>query len=574
MLKSIWKYSSRGERMVFYLLLVLMFIAANLELLGIGLLLPVVALLTNPELIHQNYFLELVYRILKPSSPKAFLLLLCLLIAAVYLLKNGFLIFMTWFQTRAIYSKINQMTDALFRTYVFAPYSMFLTRNTAELLSRLNIVRNEYNGVLISLLMILTELLNVIMIFGMFFFFAPLMTSFLLAVSLTISLIIYFPLRKANVQLGEEYFYQLNILNQNDLQTFNGIREIRILGLEDLFARRNRSALADLNRLRCRMNLYAQLPRFLLEMAMVCGAMLLLALYLLANTANTSIILKLSLLGAGMVRLMPALSRIQYHFSNMRHHQFSLDLICRDIDTVPKEKLSADASPVSFERDLLLDRISFGYEGAAGKIFENFSLRVPVNSSVAFVGKTGCGKTTLADLIAGLLRPDSGRILADGRDIGENLRSWRSLIGYVPQFIYILDDTIAANVTMGIEPEKRDESRIMAALRMAQLDDFVLSLPEGLNTRVGERGARLSGGQRQRLGIARALYHQPRILILDEATSALDTETEKAFIDAIEVLHGKLTLFIIAHRLTTTRGCSMIVDVAQCRKGMEILKNK
>ena len=180
---------------------------------------------------------------------------------------------------------------------------------------------------------------------------------------------------------------------------------------------------------------------------------------------------------------------------------------------------------------------------------------------MAFVGRTGCGKTTLADLVAGLLKPDSGRILADGRDIRENLRSWRSLIGYVPQFIYIMDDTILANIAMGAGEDKPDEARAAECLRMAQLYDFVESLPDGMNTVVGERGARLSGGQRQRLGIARALYLKPRVLILDEATSALDNETEKAFIDAIEVLHGRLTLFIIAHRLSTTRGCSQIVDV-------------
>ena len=566
LLKSVWKYSTRRERNFFYLLLVLLFVSANMELLGIGLLLPVVALLTNPELIHQNYFLELVYRILHPSSNRTFLLMLCLLIAAVYLLKNLFLAFMVWFQTRLIYAKTGQMSDALFRTYIFAPYSMFLTRNNSELLSRIGIIRNSYSNILICLLMLLTELLNVIAIFGMFFFFVPMITLILLGISLAVSLLIYFPLRKINTRLGQNFFTLISSLNRNDLQAFTGIKEIRILGMEELFARRNQIFQTQLNYCSSLMNLCSQLPRFLLEVSMVSGAMLLLVIYLLSNTASTSIILKLSLIGAGIVRLMPALSRIQYNFSTMRHHQFSMDQIYKDLESISPESCSGTLPPIAFEHELVLDRIGFRYDHAPDRIFENFTLKVPVNTSVALVGKTGCGKTTLADLIAGLLFPDSGRILADGRDIRENLRSWRSLIGYVPQFIYILDDTILVNVTLGAPRSEINLQRVMEVLRMAQLEDFVLSLPEGINTVVGEQGARLSGGQRQRIGIARALYHNPRILILDEATSALDNDTEKAFIDAIKTLHGKLTLFIIAHRLTTTRGCSMIIDVAEHSK--------
>ena len=567
LLRSIWKYSTRRERLLGILMMLFMFVAANMELLGIGLLLPVVALLTNPDLIQQNFFLRLVYRILNPSSTRSFLLMLCLLIAVVCLLKNLFLAFMLWFQNRIIYAKTNQMADTLFRTYVFAPYSMYLRRNTSELFARLGVIRGRYSDVLLCLAMLMTELMNVIMIFGMFFFFVPLVTLLLLAISLLVSALIYFPLRKLNSRLGEGYFREGNILNQNDLQTFNGIKEIKILGSEELFSCRNSSTMDRMNKLRIRMTMLSQLPRFLLEAAMVSGAAVLLALYLLFDTPSSSIVLKLSLIGAGIVRLMPALSRIQYNFSNMRQYQFSLDSVYHDLNSIQPESAEAKEPPFSLEHELRLDKICFSYENSAAEIFRDFSLSIPVNSSVAFIGRTGCGKTTLVDLIAGLLRPDKGAILADGRDIRDNLRSWRSLIGYVPQFIYIMDDTILANVTLGADSSHIDMERVRTALRMAQLEDFIGTLPDGLNTVVGDRGARLSGGQRQRIGIARALYHQPRILILDEATSALDNETEKSFVDAIEVLHGKLTLIIIAHRLSTTRGCSMIVDVAERRIG-------
>ena len=230
LLKSMWKFSTRKDKLLFYQLLFLMFVAANMELLGIGMLLPVVAVLTNPELLHQNRFLSFIYQLINPASPKSFLLIVCCLIVVIFLAKNLFLVFMTWFQTKVIYRKSGQMADDLFRTYVFAPYSCYLTWNTSDLFARLAVVRNVYNSVLISLLFLLTEFLNVIMIFAMFFFFVPGMTLILLFISAVVSFLIYYPLRNINARLGREYFTRLTSLNRNDLQTLSGIKEIRIRG--------------------------------------------------------------------------------------------------------------------------------------------------------------------------------------------------------------------------------------------------------------------------------------------------------------------------------------------------------
>lgn len=561
-IEKLWKNSTKREKAVFYLLVLMMIVSANLELLGIGLILPVVALLTNPELIQQNFFLRLLSEIIRPSSTKSFLLILCGMIAAVYLLKNAFLMILTSIQTRSIYAKVSSLAVSLFRTYVFAPYSFYLKRNTSELLSHFGMINNMVNGILISLLMLFTELINVFLIFVMLFFFTPLTTLLMLVAAVAFSCLIYFPLRKYNLRLGTRHYEYSNTLIRNYTQTFHGIKEIKIRGAEQAFMERNKHFTQEDTRVVSLMYQFAQLPRFLIESGMVLGAMLILVVYILTDMASTSIVLKVSLIGASMVRLMPAMSRIQYNLTTLRQLTFSMDQIFDDLKNTPREELKADGPPMSLDESISVEDVSFSYDGGKS-VFSHYSLQIPVNTSTAFVGKTGCGKTTLVDIIAGLLEPSEGRILSDGRDIRENLYSWRRMIGYVPQFIYILDDSILANITFGLPPGEIHRERVVECLKMAQLYDFVMELPQGLDTIVGEAGLRMSGGQRQRLGIARALYRNPKILILDEATSSLDNETEKAFIEAIAPLHGKLTILVIAHRLTTTAGCDRVIDLGK-----------
>lgn len=560
MLALLWKNSSRKEHGFIYLLLLLMIVAGNLELLGIGLILPIIALLTNPDLIHQNYFLNLVYDFLQPSSNKSFLLMLCILVSLVYLLKNGFLVFLTFFQMRVIYSKVEDFSNQLFRAYIHAPYSFYLNRNSSELLTNFGCINNGVSGILLSLLMFFSETINILLIFGMLFFFTPLITLFMLLSALFISWLMYFPLRGKNLKLGADYYKSSTSLLKNLTQAFQGVKELKILCTENYFAETHKANLWKNIRYLGMINLMGQLPRFMIETLLVIGIMLILAAFILSDVANTSIILKLSLIGAATVRLMPSLSRIQYHLATIRQLNFSLDKILNDIRNTPKEALpETNAAPIALTRAITVENLSFSYEPSREPVLKNVSLEIPVNTSMAFVGRTGCGKTTLVDIIAGLLDPTSGRILADGRDIHENLVSWRRQIGYVPQFIHILDDTILANIAFAVPLEKIDRKRVETCLEIAQLNEVINRFPEGLNTIVGENGVKLSGGQRQRLGIARALYHDPKILILDEATSALDNETERAFIEAIATLHGKLTILLVAHRLSTTEGCNQII---------------
>lgn len=557
------------DRWVFALLVFLLLIAANLELMGIGLIMPIIAYLTNPELFNQNRYLKLCQELIAPSSPERFVFILCFIIAAVYVLKNAYLAFLTYLQTRLICKKVNTLSLELFRLYIQGPYELFLIRSSSDLHTSLIYTELFFRNFLLSSMMILTEGFNIVMIFALLCFFVPWATVLLILVSLLFSCLIYFPLRKLNARLGIEQIRCSEELTGNHFQVFNGIREVKIRRAEEFFRQREEGVLQESARINSWMQLLGQLPRFLLESGMVSGGIFLLALYLITGTASTSIILKLSLIGTAVVRLMPALSRIQYHMATLKQSQNTLDHYFRDLEEITPEycvSSSGEEGALTMEKEIVLEDLSFAYRGGAKNVISHLSLTFPVNSSTAFIGKTGCGKTTLVDLICGLLQPVSGRILVDGKDIRSDLRSWRSSIGYVSQNVYILNDTIFSNVTLGIPAEQRSEERVVQCLKTAQIYDFVSSLPEGIHTLVGENGCRLSGGQRQRIGIARALYDSPKILILDEATSALDTETESAFMDAVSALHGKLTLFIVAHRLTTTRGCDRIVNLYDLQK--------
>jgi ABC-type multidrug transport system fused ATPase/permease subunit len=266
---------------------------------------------------------------------------------------------------------------------------------------------------------------------------------------------------------------------------------------------------------------------------------------------------------AAMFRLIPSVSRMQYNLILVRGMLYVFERLSGDLNTIPAEKVlpAPDAPEVHFERELAMEHVTFRYAPDRPAVFEDFSMSVKRLECVAVVGPTGSGKSTLIDLIMGFLKPESGRVTADGADIRANLRSWRGRIGYVPQSICLFDDTIRANVAFGVEPDRIDDARVKKALELAQIADFVESLPDKLNTRLGEFGARISGGQKQRIAIARALYSEPELLILDEATSALDDDTETALIDALNSLKGKLTILMIAHRAGSIRHCDRRIEL-------------
>ena len=560
LLKKIWMLLHGPEKLQMLLIAAMMAVGALLEIIGIGLVLPVVALVSKPDLIEQNKYLKLLSNFMHPASHESFIITLCVVIIVLYVGKNIFLLFQAYFQSAFIFKKSSYMADRLFENYIHAPYSFHLKNNSAHLIGNIEIIITITNGVLMPAMVLITELAVILVIVVALLCLSPLTTLILSCIAIIVSAGIYYPLRKLNFGAGRDMLTNRVKCIQYMMEGLGAIKECKIRNGEDFFCGEHANAQKLYNHSMMMQYFLGQVPRFFIEAAVVSLGMGTLAVFILSGMAMGSVLLTLSLLAVSMIRLMPSMSRIQYNLARIRQTVFSFDEIFRGLTSVERENKTVSGETVSFRDKIVLDSISFAYEGTGKNIFENYSLEIPYKSSVAIVGPTGCGKTTLVDIILGLLKPDSGSVLVDGRNISENLASWQKQIGYVPQFIYLTDNSIRANVAFAVDEKLIDDNRIRECLRIAQILEFVESLPDGINTSIGERGVRLSGGQRQRIGIARALYHEPEVLVLDEATAALDNETEKAFVDAIKTLHGKLTIIMIAHRLTTTRNCDRIID--------------
>ncbi|MBO4303432.1 MAG: ABC transporter ATP-binding protein [Lentisphaeria bacterium] len=560
-LKKIWSLLDKKEKFLFFLLLVMMCFGAYLELLGIGLVLPIIAVLTNPVLLQENKLLHFIYRLLSPSSDRQFMVIMCLLVSAVFFLKMVFFLVLTKVQAKFSYDKCQKMERELFSAYVSAPYLYHLNKNSAEIFSNFNQMKGPFVAFLTSVMLLLTEFICVFFIFLSLFVFTPLATLVVLLMAAAGFGFIVLVVKRYGNTLGRQDYGKSLQANKLIMETFQNIKEVKLYCREEQFFRSFSAVIGSRKKVLEKIAILGQAPRFIIEFVMVLGAMGLLVAFVLFDVASASILLKLSLICIALIRLMPSFSRIQYNYTNAKILHQTFDSVLFDLFHTPEEGMQGEEKDFAFEKSIEVKNVSFSY--LSGKeVLKNVSFSIEKNTSCGFIGKTGCGKTTLADILIGLIFPASGEICVDGRPVRENIRKWRSLIGYVPQQIQLFDDTIAANVAFGVEKSKVDQTKLRKCLEMAQAWDFVSSLEQGTETLIGENGIRLSGGQRQRLGIARALYHEPKFLVLDEATSALDNETEKAFMDAVGTLQGKLTMLIIAHRLSTIRKCDQIIDLS------------
>ncbi|OGV37260.1 MAG: hypothetical protein A2020_14450 [Lentisphaerae bacterium GWF2_45_14] len=560
LLRKIWYLLIGTEKAKMVLIVVMMAIGAFMEILGIGFIMPVVALVSKPDLIEQNKYLKMISDIVQPSSHGSLIITLCVIIIVLYVGKNLFLLFLAYVQSSFIFNKSAKLSDRLFENYIHTPYSFHLKHNSSHLIGNIELIVSISNGVLMPTMILMTELSVIAVIMVTLLFLSPVTTLVLTGITVLISIGMYYPLRSLNFQTGREMQVHRIKCLQYMMEGLGAVKECKVRNGEDFFCAEHSKQQQMCNHSMMMQYFLGQIPRFSIEALVVILGMGTLAVFVHSGMSMGSVLLTLTLLAVSMIRLMPSMSRIQYNLARIRQTVFSFDEIFIDLTQIEHEKKNPAGESIILKDKISLEKITFAYDGTKRNIFNKYSLEIPCKASVAIVGLTGCGKTTLVDIILGLLKPDSGTVMVDGRDIEENLQSWQNSIGYVPQTIYLTDNTVRANVAFAVRDDLIDDERVRECLKTAQILDFIDSLPDGINSHIGEKGVRISGGQRQRIGIARALYHSPKVLVLDEATAALDNETEKAFVDAIKTLHGKLTIIMIAHRLTTTENCDTIIN--------------
>ncbi|MGE4384251.1 MAG: ABC transporter ATP-binding protein [Endomicrobiaceae bacterium] len=552
-------YDSR-QKVKFCFLFFAILLSGCLELLGISLVLPFINVVMNPSSITSSAFLNNIYAFLNMESANQFLILLALFLIFVYILKNMYMMTVYYFQYKILFNSQKKMSLQLIKFYLNHPYSYHLNINTSELVRTITQDTLNCSSFLTNLFFLLTELIVLVLVVCFLFFVNKLMTIALIV----LFIIAFFGLfRKLKNKLksvsldNQKYHGQMIKWIQ---QSLGAIKDIKTLGKEQLFIRKYYENLIKFSSAQKYFNFLQQIPRLFIETVVVSIVLLMIILLLSRGMNALTIITQIAVFAMASFRLMPSMNRMHVALSAMIYYKPSLDIIYKDLKkTVNSEVFKEEENKeINLKYGISVQNVSYKYPNTEKMILNRISLDIKYGQSVAFIGQTGAGKTTIVDLILGLLLPTEGKIMVGDVEIHKNRKNWSAKIGYVPQYIFLVDDSIRNNINFYNNSAVIDDERTWKAAEQAQLKDFIESLPQGLDTIVGERGIRLSGGQRQRIGIARALYNKPELLVLDEATSSLDNETEKAVIGAIDNLYGKITMIVVAHRLTTIEKCDVI----------------
>lgn len=555
---------SRKQKINLSILLFIVVIGSLLELLGVTAILPFVEVATNPDIIFEKEYLLFFYEWLNIKNVNIFMALLAVALILIYVGKNVYLVLMNSLIFRFTYNNQRRLANRLLKSYVSQPYTFFLDSNSAELIRNMNQDVTMLFDTVLSCMYLLNEGIVCVLLVCVLMITDKSITIGV-AVILVFSVVVILKTFKKNLEKrGREVRESRAGIDLWLLQTFGGIKEAKIYEREPFFLSKFDEHYCQFAESHRKNQVLAYLPKPFMETLCIGSVLLVIAAKLLNGTAPEYFVATISVFAIAAFRLLPSFNRMSSYASRVMFNSPSVDAIYNDLVSIEQIKKCEDVKELGYElkfdERVDIDDITFRYDGAEQNVLENVSFSIPKNKSVAFIGASGAGKTTLADIILGVLTPESGDILVDGISTIQYRKEWHKKLGYVPQSIYLMDDTIRNNIIFGAE-EAVNEDKLRKAIEGAQLDKFIQELPEGMDTVIGESGVRLSGGQRQRIGIARALYNDPEILVLDEATSALDNDTENAVMDAINNLAGKKTLIIIAHRLTTIRNCDYVYEV-------------
>ena len=572
-IKKIIYIFNKRQKIEFVFLIVITVIGGFVELLGVSSILPLVNTIMDENIIFENEIYFYIYSLLNMKSAREFVGLMAIALVVVFVIKNLYIVFMNNLHYKFIFSCQKKLSNHLFSSYMKQRYSFHLMHNSAEL--QRNVLQDVavFSSTITAVMQLMTEIVVCV-----------LLVAYLLSVDITTTIsvilivgvstgIFYLFYHKFLGKCGQRY-RELNALNIKWLQqSFGGVKEIKILHRETFFIDVFHNQYTRATDAVHRQKLLGVLPKPLMETLCIGGLLSVIAIQIYNGADAMNFIPTISVFAVAAFRMLPSFNRITSDLSVVMFNRAGVNAIYEELHSIEEMQDAYEEServeqeyrlkmPLIFEKQIEVKDIWYRYENTETDVLKGINLVIPKNSSVAFIGASGSGKTTLVDNILGVLQPFSGKICVDGIDIRENILSWYDKLGYIPQNIYLTDDTIRNNIAFGIPAEEIDENKIWKALTEAQLDEFVKGLPEGLDTEIGEKGVRLSGGQRQRIGIARTLYNEPEVLVMDEATSALDNETENAFMESLGLLKGKVTMLVVAHRLTTVINCDVIYDIS------------
>lgn len=536
------------------------FVGALLEMVSVGAVPTFVSSLTDPEGLRDNPVAGWALDRLGIESDIDAMWATGVGLVAVVVVKAIFLVFLSWARSRFTFRRQIVIARRLFAAYLTSPYTFHLQRNSAELLRNTNQdAMVIVSSALVPFMVITLEALTLLMILGLLVVVEPLASLAAAVVFGGTTLLFIRLIRRKIRRLGEAERVSRAAMIRAVTEGLSGIKTTRVLGREEHFLTRYADASEEYAEAGIVRQVVDELPRLILEVVAVAGLLSLAAALLATGRPMSSLVPTLTLLAVALVRMIPSFGRITAAQFGIAWGKAALDGVYDDLVNLEAVRVGGEGNAHPTLRDAIrLEDVTFTYPGASGPSLKNVDMEIRRAHAVGLVGPTGSGKTTAVDVILGLLTPTRGRVTVDGVDIAGRERGWQRHVGYIPQDIYLSDATIRENIAFGLVEEEIDDEAVWRAVDAAQVREFVERLPDGLDTFVGERGVRLSGGQRQRIGIARALYHDPDVLVMDEATSALDTETERYVMEAIEHLKGSRTLVIIAHRLSTVRACDRL----------------
>ncbi len=562
--KQLWQLSG---------LAVLILIGGILETLGVSMMLPVAEAVMAPDKVMENELVGRITALLGITSPRQLIVWMLGALIAIFIFKNAYLLFLTFVQNTFVTRNRNRMISRVMREFLNRPYEDYLGADIPTVFRLTDSdIPNAFQLVLVLIQMTTEIVVAVSICIVLLVWVSPLISIGCGVLFLGMTLVITRVLKPRLNAIGRKNQSIQSRIAKWRIQSIYGLKDVKVLHREEFFVRNyyeSGAIGANVARNYAVMN---NTPRLLIETVFIAAMLSFILVYMLEDGDITVLMPQLMAFAAAAVRVMPATNRINTYLSEIAYAQPCLDYLYENLTENMKQDVNGSVTGLTGEAKeempelaltdkIVLDHISFTYPNTEKPIFTDTHMEVQKGQSVGIMGPSGAGKSTIVDILLGLLHVQEGTITCDGRDIFENYPSWLLKIGYIPQSIYLIDESIRDNIAFGIDADQIDDQRIWEVLEEAQLKSFVEELPDGLETTIGDRGVRISGGQRQRLGIARALYHNPEILVFDEATSALDGDTESAVMEAVNSFHGKKTMVIIAHRLNTIAKCDVIYKV-------------